>query len=107
MSMMINRLSERVTIQQRSIISDGLGGQEISWSELASVYAEVKAISNYTTERSLSDAVHATAGYRVTIRARGDVDASMRVIWKTRVLRISSLHAIDDVLELLTFEESV
>ena len=103
----INRLGERVRIEYPVATSDGQGGQTVSWATLAEVFAEVEPTSNYTTQRNLADQVSARAGYRVTIRARSDVDASMRIIWKTHALKISALHAVDALLEIQTYEESL
>ena len=100
----INNLNQRVTINQPVITSDGTGGQSVSWMELATVYAEVVPVGNYTVERNLADSVNAQAGYRVTIRARTDVTADMRVVWKSHTLLIVSMHEADRMLEILTHE---
>lgn len=107
MTLTINRLRERITIEQPNYESDGQGGQDLTWSTLAAVYAEVVPMSSYTTARNLSDAVYQTAGYRVTIRNRDDVTGNMRLQWKTRTLKISALHEREHLLEILAYEESL
>jgi SPP1 family predicted phage head-tail adaptor len=103
----INRLRERVRIEYPLTVSDGQGGQTVSWVTLAEVFAEVEPTNSYTTQRNLADQVSARAGYRVTMRARRDVDASMRIIWKTHTLVIGSLHEVDALLEIRTYEEAL
>lgn len=107
MSGLATRLKERVRIEQPSSVDDGYGGKMVSWSALTTVFAEVEALAQNVRERSLAEQIRAVAGYRVTIRARSDVDASMRLVWKTHVLQIHSLHEQDGVMQLLTYEEQL
>lgn len=106
-SLLINRLNQRVTIQQTQNVSDGQGGQTVTWKTLATVYAEVRPINNFTTERNLGQQVYAAAGYRLTIRARNDIKAGMRILWKNHVLLIASWQENEQMLELLAHEEPV
>ncbi len=107
MSGVASRLRERVRIEQRESVADEFGGQTVNWAELATVFAEVLPVSGSVRERSVADQVKAIAGYRVHIRARGDVDASMRLQWNGRVLQIHSLHEHDGMVQLLTYEEQL
>jgi len=101
-----SRLKERVTIEQRQVVADTFGGQTVVWVALATVFAEVLPLSG-TRERLVGEQVQAVAGYRVHIRARSDVDASMRLQWNGRVLQIHSLHEHDTTMEILTYEEQL
>lgn len=107
MSGLASRLRERVTIEQQQTVDDGYGGKTVTWDALTTVFAEVVPMQQSVRERSLAEQIRAVAGYRVTIRARSDVDASMRLQWKGRVMQIHSLHAVDSELQLLTYEEQV
>lgn len=100
-------LKERVTIQQLSVTDDGYGGQTQSWATLATVFAQVEPIYVALNEREVAQQRNASAGYRVRIRLRNDVDAAMRLIWKTHTLLIHSLHEQGELLSILTYEESV
>lgn len=102
-----SELKERVRIEQQSTTTDEFGGQSIGWSELATVFAAVEPVQNTVREREVAGQVSAIAGYRVRIRLRGDVDASMRLIWKGHTLGIHSLHETPTTLELLTYEENL
>lgn len=105
MSGLASRLRERVTIEQPERTPDGYGGQEVSWSTLATVFAEVVPLTQNVRERSIADQVRAVAAYRVRIRARDDVDASMRLQWRGHVLHVHAVHAHGELTELLTYEE--
>lgn len=100
-------LTERVRIEKPVTTNDGFGGQNVVWSELATVFAAVQSFNTYARERGLGEQNVSVAGYRVRIRVRDDVDASMRVVWKNRVLAIHSLHETATTLELLTYEEQI
>lgn len=100
-------LRERVRIEQLVMTDDGCGGQTHNWSELATAFAQVEPIYVGQTERAVADQRSANAGYRVRIRLRSDVEASMRVIWKNHVLAIHSLHEQGEILSILTYEENV
>ncbi len=100
-------LRERVTIQQLSVADDGYGGQTRSWVALATVFAEVQPVYSIQTEGIIADQRESNSGYRVLIRNRTDVAASMRLIWKTRTLVIHSIHENGELLSILTYEENV
>lgn len=102
-----SELRERVRIEQRVVVDDGYGGQTISWSELATVFAEVDPIYTAQGEREWAEQRYASAGYRVRMRVRTDVNASMRLVWKSHVLSIHSIHEQGEVLSILTNEEGV
>lgn len=101
---LLNRLEQRVRIEQPVITSDGAGGQEVTWAELATVYAEVVPVGSIAAERNVADQLQARAGYRVTIRVRTDVTAAMRIVWKTHTLQIIAIHERDQMLEMLVHE---
>ncbi len=107
MNGIVSQLTERVTIQQAVATADAFGGRSITWSTLASVFAHVQPVKQTTRERSLADQANALAAYRVRMRYRSDVNASMRLQWRQHQLQIHTLHEADGMLELLTYEEHV
>lgn len=100
-------LRERVRIERLTLSDDGYGGQIQSWTELASVFAQVEPIYVGQNEREIAAQRSANAGYRVRIRLRIDVEASMRIVWKDRILSIHSLHEQGEILSILTYEENL
>lgn len=102
-----SRLTERVRIDQLVLVDDGYGGKTASWTTLANVFAEVEPIFVRGQERLVADQVHAQASYRVRIRMRTDMTADMRLVWKTHILLIHSLHEQENILSILAYEERV
>ncbi len=103
----VNDLSERVDIQQRVATSDGFGGQDITWTTLATVFADVQPTATLSREHGEADQRNVVAGYRVRIRLRDDMDASMRFQWKGHVLQIYSMLVKSEVFEFQTYEEQL
>lgn len=102
-----SQLTQRVRIERLQGVDDGYGGKTTSWVEMATVFAEVKPVFGAVHERVVGEQLAANAGYRVMIRARTDVTAAMRILWKSHVLLIHSLHEGDAILNILCYEESV
>jgi SPP1 family predicted phage head-tail adaptor len=100
-------LRERVRIEQLASSDDGYGGRNLVWSELATVFAQVEPIYVGQNEREIADQRSANAGYRVRIRLRTDIEASMRIVWKAHILMIHSLHEQGEILSILTYEENL
>lgn len=102
-----SRLKERVTVEAPVASSDGQGGQDVAWETVAKLWAEVRPVSSSSRERASGQQPEAAAGYRVRIRTRADIDATMRLQWRTRTLAIHSVHELEAALELLAYEEGV
>lgn len=100
-----SQLKERVTIQQPVTSDDGYGGKSVTWVDFATVFAEVRPVYNANNEKFVGGHLDSNAGYRIIIRARTDLTAAMRVIWKTHTLLIHSLHETDHTLNILSYEE--
>ena len=73
-------MNERIQIIRETRTSDGAGGQTLSLTTLASVWAHVRPRSGREMERF--DRVNASAMYLFVIRYRTDVEESDRVLWK-------------------------
>lgn len=102
-----SRLKERVTLQAPVASSDGQGGQSVAWNDVATLWAEVRVVGAGSRERANAQQPQAAAGYRVRIRTHAEIDATMRLQWRTRTLAIHSVHEHDAMLELLAYEEGV
>lgn len=90
--MQIN-LDRRITIQQRSTTQDATYGTEVvTWTTLATVWAEIQDVMPSRDESLLNDALEVSKRRtRIRIRWRNDVDSSMRVLVtypKARTLQI-------------------
>lgn len=102
-----SQLNERVRIEQQTGSDDGYGGKALSWTELATVFAQVQPLYVGQAEREVGDQRRAYAGYRIRIRTRNDISAAMRLVWKNHVLNIHSIHEHGDVLSILAYEENL
>jgi head-tail adaptor len=107
MSQWSSLLKERVDIQQPIRTVDELGGANIAWTPVVSVWAQVEPVLGTARERETGAQLLASAAYRVRIRTRTDINAAMRLVWKTHTLTIHSLHERAEVLELLAYEEAL
>ena len=101
------RMRQRVTIEQPSESSDGAGGAVISWTSVATVWAEVMPLRSGNVEVLFAGQLEARGTHRITIRYRDDVDTSMRVSYAGRVFNIRRIHNVSEanvMLELLVEE---
>ncbi len=90
---MIGSLRHRVTIECNDGAIDAGGGQALSWTQVATVWARIDQISG-SPSLSTGRAVD-TASVEVTIRTRSDVSAGMRLTHKTTIYRIESVSDPD------------
>lgn len=86
MSDPIGALRARVTLQSPARVVDEIGGTVIAWGDEGAAWAEIT--EHGAGETATFDAAPSTATYRLTLRARDDVRAGWRVVWRARVLRI-------------------
>ncbi|BBE50898.1 Head-tail adaptor [Ferriphaselus amnicola] len=99
------RLDRRITLQQKTAARGALGGHQEVWSNLATVWAEVRDLSG--REIFNAKAVGSAATRVATIRYRADVKADHRVLLANGIkLRIEWLRRIErhETLELYCLE---
>lgn len=98
-----SRLTERIRIELPVDSADGQGGTIRGWTELCSCFAEVVPLYSDTSEREIAGQLTMRALYRIVIRARTDVRADMRVIWRSKVFNIravvESAASVDMIVE--------
>ena len=102
-----SQLTERVVLQSPVGADDGQGGRAISWQDSATIWAKVEPLGNGTRAGANSGQREASAAYRITIRTREGVDATMRLLWRSRLLVLHSIHERDRMLVLLAYEENL
>jgi head-tail adaptor len=90
---MIGELRHRITIQRKGRVSDGAGGAETEpWSNLATVWAQIDALSAYQTAQS--EMVQNRRTHKITVRASAiaslNLDGNERALFKTRVFVFKS-----------------
>lgn len=73
------RLNQQITIQSMTPVRGALGGHDETWSNFATVWAEVTDMSG--RELFNAKAMGSEVTKRITIRYRTDIVAAMRVIF--------------------------
>lgn len=98
------RLRERVTIQQATENRNALGETVQSWATFAERWASVDGLSS--REVLLQGQQRTEVSHRVRMRYVDGLTGTMRLLWRGRVLEISSLleHANRSEHELLCTE---
>ena len=98
------RLRERVTIQQATENRNALGETVQSWATFAERWASVDGLSS--REVLLQGQQRTEVSHRVRMRYVDGLAGTMRILWRGRVLEISSLleHANRSEHELLCTE---
>jgi SPP1 family predicted phage head-tail adaptor len=99
------KLRERVTVQRATETRNRLGEATQTWSEYAERWASVEGLSSREVLQSGQQQTEVT--HRVRMRYLDGMTQNMRLLWRGRVLEISSLleHANRTEHELLCTEE--
>ncbi len=75
-------LDRRVTIEEKSVARDAMGGEVVTWVTLADrISAQVQDVlpsKNESVQQGMAVAINQT---RIRLRWRSDVDSTMRVIY--------------------------
>jgi len=93
MVMKIGKLRHQITLQAPTLTQDSLGVVSETWSDTATVCAQIEAISG----REFFDAarVNAEVTHRIRIRHRPGIVPAMRVLEGTRTFDIHSVLDVD------------
>lgn len=78
--MRIGTLNRQMLLQRRVETPTGSGGKEISWVDVATVWASVRYLNG--TEMLKSDIPVGSATASIRIRFREDIDATCRAVYK-------------------------
>jgi SPP1 family predicted phage head-tail adaptor len=78
--MQAGRLSERITIQQKTVSRDAFGAEVITWSDVATVWAEANPIAGreYVALRQAQSDI----SLRFRLRYLAGITTAMRVLWE-------------------------
>lgn len=106
--MRISRLQQRITVQRRSSTLDAYGQEINSWTNIATVWAEVKPISGREKLRSNAMVVEAQLTHEVTVRYSAlftpptSADA-WRILYGSRTFNIEASMNIDELDKQIVF----
>ena len=93
------QLNHRVRIQQPSVVKDALGAPTQTWTDVATVWADIQPISGRETR--MADRIAAEVSHQITVRYRpafGDPQsvAQMRLLHRDRVFAIHAALNVDE-----------
>lgn len=77
----IGEMKERVTIQQKTTVTDTQLGRSVTWSDVETVWASVRPWPRAGGENIRAQAITAQMDYEIEIRYRADVTPTMRALW--------------------------
>lgn len=105
--MTAGKLNRRVTIQRRSATLDDYGQESSGWTDIATVWADVRPVGGREKMRAM--AVESTLTHTVMVRYRTDllpvIDAdAWRIRYGSRVLQITAAMDMDDERKYIIFE---
>lgn len=110
------KLVHRVTLQAKVRTDVGGGSRETSWSDLATVCAQVVAPVAKTSdaEKLIGGVQRGTQLWRVTIRMRSGLDPAMRILWpacranggRDVAMNVHQVQPSDDGRDLVIIAES-
>ena len=91
---MIRELRQRVVLQRRSEVMDAGGGVNLSWTDIAELWAGVTPISGNEVIQAMR--VQPTQNFLIRLRYRNDITPANRLIFKQRVLNIRSVKNVNE-----------
>jgi len=75
------KLSERVTFQQKGVTKNAIGEEVVTWSDVATVWAEVRPVRG--GEFYAANQMQQTLDLRVFVRARSGLSPDYRLLWRS------------------------
>ncbi|HAH08690.1 MAG TPA: hypothetical protein DCL48_01170 [Alphaproteobacteria bacterium] len=83
-------MTERIQIAARLRTPDAGGGAVLSWTVIATVWAQIEVLSS--GESSGDEGRQHIARYRLTVRRRSDIAAGQSAVWRGRRLYLRGLE---------------
>lgn len=99
------KLTERITFEENTSVSDGLGGVTDGWAAISSnatVWAQVFPSSG--REESGDGRINATGVYVFVIRNRSDIQEAYRLVWQGENYNIRQIKRVSARSMYLTIE---
>jgi SPP1 family predicted phage head-tail adaptor len=91
---MIARLCHRVILQRRSEVADLGGGVNLSWTDIAELWAGIMPLTGSETVRAMR--VQPIQNFLIRLRYRDDITAADRLLFGQRVLNIRSVRNVNE-----------
>lgn len=109
--MIPGKMDQRITLQRKTRVSDGMGGYDETWADLATVWAWVRPLASREIWEAMR--VSAETRFKAVIRFKGDASGAPyytsadQVVWKGRtygIERIVQTGNRNEALEILMIE---
>jgi len=97
---MLSSLKQRAALQSRTLVPDGGGGFAESWQTIGTAWVEIVPCG--ANEKFGPDALEIRVRHRITLRARSDVVAGMRLTTASRSFAIRAVERREDANPLMT-----
>lgn len=85
----VGRMKFRIEIQTRTGASDGMGGQTVTFSTTATVWADIQPLS--MNERTQADRLLGDATHKLIMRNRALAPTTQRILYGSRQFNIVSI----------------
>jgi SPP1 family predicted phage head-tail adaptor len=79
-------LDQRIELQAKTRVPDGVGGASTTWATYATVWAMVRPMTGRERETAMRS--EGRAGYKVVVRNRDDIAETHRILWRGRYMNI-------------------
>lgn len=101
------KLDRRITIQRRVTTLDSYGQQSTGWTNIATVWANVKPVGGQ--ERMRSGALESTLTHTIMVRYQVDLMPAIeadawRILYGSRVMQITAARDLQDARRWIVFE---
>lgn len=90
----IGRFRRRIRVEKQAFVSDGMGGQTVTWSEDFKVWAQIEPISG--RQKLDLDAISSTVSHVIRFRCEEDVTNENRIIYNGREFNIQYVVNVDE-----------
>jgi len=95
-------LRHRVSVEQQAATPDGAGGEDVTWSTLADLWARIEPVA--ADEKPVAGHEAGVVTHRVTLRWRDDITGAMRLTYHERTFRILAVYDPDETQRYLVAE---
>jgi SPP1 family predicted phage head-tail adaptor len=95
-------LRHRVSVERPTDTGDGAGGEAVTWSTLAELWARIEPVT--AKEEAVAGHMAGVLTHTITLRWRDDITGTMRVTWHGRAFRILAVYDPDETQRYLVAE---
>ena len=91
----IGKMRHRITVQERSTVSDSGGGRKVTWQDKVTLWAYVQPAS--ASEKFFAARLRDEITHTVQLRHRTDLTTDMRFTYENRTFQIKGFVTPDEV----------